>query len=682
MKEKQKIATICPYCGCGCGLYVVVENDKAVNIDYLSEHPLTQGALCPKGNAVLDIIYHRERLHRPLKKENATWVEITWDEAIRLVTDKFKQISKAYGANALGFLSSAKCTNEENYLLSKLARLLGTNNIDHCVRLCHAPTLTGLVSALGSGAMTNPITDLTNSSCIFIVGSNVAENHPIVCRWILDAKEKGAKVIIADPRYTPTAWMADIFLQLRPGTDAALINGMLHTTIEEDLYDRLFISSRTEGFEELCQTVSNYPPEKVMNITGVPGELIQEAARIYAKADASAIIYCMGITQHTLGHSNVVNLANLSLVCGQVGRPGAGILPLRGQNNVQGACDMGALPDFLPGYVPVTDEVGRRRIAQQWGVEDLPLKHGLTAVEMMNAIVEGKIKAMFIVGEETVSSNPNSNYVRKALENLEFLVVEDIFLTETAKIADLILPATSWAEKEGSITSMERRVQWTHQAIKPVGDERADWETICQIGNELGFGFDYCSADDILHEVNRVIPSYAGIAPERIKETVGGIIWPCPSTGHSGTPLLYEDAFGTPLGKGRIMPVEYEPMVESTESEYHLILITGRVVMHYNSGSMSRRTRSLLKRTPELFVEINPLDAEKIQISDGERVVISTKGGEITANALITQRILPGVIFVPFHFSGVNALTADTLDPQAKVPELKITHCKITKPES
>jgi len=677
---KEKAAAICPYCGCGCGLYVIAEDGKAVDIDYLEEDPLTQGTLCPKGNAALGMVYHRERLSHPLKKdEKGKLVKTSWEEAIELVTERLGQVRDTHGADALGFLSSAKCNNEENYLLAKLARLLGTNNIDNCTRLYHAPTLTGLISAFGSGAMTNPLTDLINSRCIFIIGSNLAENHPVISRLIWDAKESGTKVIVADPRYRPTAWMGDIYLQLRPGTDTALINGMLYTIINENLYQQEFINSKTEGFEQLRQVINRYHPEEVENITGVPRALFQKAARTYAKAEASVIIYGAGITQHTTGTGNVINLANLALVCGQVGRAGTGVLPLRYQKNGQGACDMGALPDFLPGYVSTADEAGRKRIAQQWGVDDLPSNSGLTALEMINAAAEGKIKAIYIMGEEPVTSYPNSNHVRQALENLEFLVVQDIFMTETAKLADVVLPAACWVEKEGSITNTERRVQWTHQAIKPPEEAKADWEIICQVGNKMGLNFPYSKADDILRETNQVIPSYAGITSERIRETIGGIIWPCPTPEHPGTPIQYTDGFETPDGKGRIQAVEYQPPAEPADNEYPLILTTGSLVMHHGSSSMTRRTQALLKILRDPFVEINSSDAQKLQIEEEEKIIIATRRGELVVKAAISQRILPGVVFLPFNLPKINTLTLDALDSKAKTPEYKVAACKISK---
>ncbi len=679
MKQRQKIAVICPYCGVGCGLYLNVDDGRIAGIEYLEQHPLTSGALCAKANAVLEFIHHPARVVCPLKKRNGGWQEISWEEALDTVATKLMEMIDGYGPDAVGFIASSKCTNEENYALAKLARLLGTNNIDNSARLCHAPTLTSLVPMLGSGAMTNPITDLANSQCILIVGSNLAENHPIISRYIFEAKEKGAKIIVVDPRFTPTAWMADIFLQLKPGTDVALINGMIYTIIKANLLNYDFITSRTEGFDQLRQIVSSYTPERVSRITGVTSEAFEEAATIFATAGASAIIYCMGVTQHTRGSDNVTSLANLALICGQIGRQGAGIFPLRGQNNVQGACDMGALPDYFPGYIPVDKTPVNAKLAQHWKMKELPSKPGLTMVEMINAAAEGKLKALYIVGEEVVISNPNSDHVCKALQQLEFLVVQDIFLTETAKLADVVLPGACWAEKEGTFTNTERRVQWTNLAVRPIREAKADWEIISQIGDKLGLELSYSCVEEILREINEVVPSYHGITPERIKQDVAGLFWPCPSEEHPGTPILHINSFATSNGKAKMVPVEYMPLFELTDDEYPLILTTGRMGLHYNSGSLTRRARSLTRAVHELYVEIHPSDASKYDIQPDSRVSIGTKRGEIAAKVVITERILPGVVFVPFHFPGVNRLTSDTMDSRAKIPELKVTGCKIKK---
>jgi formate dehydrogenase alpha subunit len=599
------------------------------------------------------------------------------------VSQKIGQVRQAHGPNALGFLASAKCTNEENYLFQKLARLLGTNNVDHCARLCHAPTVVGLSRALGSGAMTNPIPDLANADCIFIIGSNLAENHAPVARWVLRAKEKGARVIVADPRLTPTAWLADTFLPLKPGSDVALLNGLMHVIIEEGLTDRAFIAQRTSGYDELVKAVQDYTPDHVARITGVPPALIVEAARAYGKALSAAIVYCMGITQHTAGSDNVAACADLALICGQVGRPGAGLWPLRGQNNVQGACDVGALAEFYPGYQQVNDPVARQKFARAWGGESgigdrgSGIEPGLTVVEMMNAAAAGDIKAMYIMGEDPVNSDPNAGHVRQALEALDFLVVQDIFLSDTAQLADVVLPAAAWAEKEGTFTSTGRRVQWIHRAIAPPGQACDDLWIIGQVAQRLGFDFNYGSAGEVLSEINQLVPSYSGITPRRVAGTMGGLVWPCTKADHPGTPILHTEAFSTPDGRARIVPVRYTPPAEETSDNFPLVLTTGRVVVHHNAGSMTRRSPSLMERAPELFVEIHPSDAAQLDIAEGETVAITTARGEATAKARITDKIQTGAAFMPFHFPGTNQLTVDALDAEAKIPEFKVAAVRL-----
>jgi formate dehydrogenase alpha subunit len=539
--------------------------------------------------------------------------------------------------------------------------------------------VTGLIVTMGSGAMTNPIPDLGNAKCIFIIGSNLTENHPIVSQWVWDAKEHGAKVIVADPRHTPTAWMADIFLQLTPGTDIALLNGLMHVIIKEKLYHQDFVSRRTAGFDQLQEAVAEFDPATVEKISGVPSNLLQETARLYAKSEAAAIVYCMGITQHTCGHDNVVSCSNLALLCGQVGRPGTGVLPLRGQTNVQGACDMGALAGFLPGYVSVAEPNGREKIARLWGRENLPSQPGLTVVEMMNAAGEGKIKGIYVMGENPVVSDPHTHHVEEALKKVDFLVVQDIFLSETAKLAHIVLPAASWAEKEGSLTNTERRVQWAHKAINPIDETKADWQIISEVANKLGFQYHYTCLEDILREINKAIPAYGGITPERLKGQIGGLTWPCPTSDHPGTPILHRESFRTADGLGKLIPVTHQPPVELPDQEYPLILTTGRVVMHYNGGSMTRRSASLLKRSPGLFVEMNPSDAQKLRITADEKVKVITRRGDTIAKVSITKKLSPGVVFMPFHFPGTNILTVDALDKRAKIPEYKVAACKIAK---
>jgi len=696
MTQQSLIPTICPYCGVGCGLYVAVEDGRAVGLEYMPEHPVSEGSLCPKGNAVLEVLNHPDRLQYPMKKTNGGWEHISWPEALDLVAERLRTTRDSRSADSLGFLASAKCTNEENYLFQKLARLLGTNNVDHCARLCHAPTVVGLARAFGSGAMTNPIPDLANADCVFIIGSNLAENHAPVARWVLRAKEKGARVIVADPRLTPTAWLADTFLPIRPGTDVALLNGLMHVIIEEGLTDPAFIGQRTSGYDELVKVVQDYTPDDVAHITGVPPALIVEAARAYGKASSAAIVYCMGITQHTTGSDNVAACANLALICGQVGRPGAGLWPLRGQNNVQGACDMGALAEFYPGYRRVDDPQAAETFRQAWGSNlQLPISNpnpnpGLTVVEMMDAAAAGEVKAMYIMGENPLLSDPNAGQVRQALEALDFLVVQDIFLTETAQLADVVLPAAAWAEKEGTFTSTGRRVQRSHRAVAPPGKARDDLWIIGQVAQRLGFNFferqGLLTAASVLSEVNQLVPSYGGIAPQRIFErqglltaASGGLFWPCPEADHPGTPILHTEAFSTPDGRARIVPVRYIPPAEEISAGFPLVLTTGRVAVHHNAGSMTRRSPSLMERAPELFVEIHPTDAAQLGIVEGEAVAVTTARGNTTARARITDKVRAGAAFMPFHFSGTNQLTLDALDAEAKIPEFKVAASSIGK---
>jgi formate dehydrogenase major subunit len=593
--ETIQVPSICPYCGVGCGFYTEVEGGRVKNIEYMLEHPINEGALCSRGNAALEVVYHPERLHYPLKKEGSEFKRISWDEAIGIVSSKLNEIKEKFGPDAVGFLASAKCTNEENYLMQKLARVFGTNNVDHWSSLCLSSTVAGLTTSVGAGDMTNPLSDLANSDCILVIGSNYAESHPVAARWVFEAKDRGAKIILADPRKTPISWSADIFLRLKPGADAVLLNGMLKTIIDEPNFsfekkslikrnqeefidERLlnseFIRNRTKGFSELKDFIKNVDFKEVELITGVDAALIQEAARVYAKPSphllggqgGAAIVWAMGITQHINGTDNVINCANLALITGHIGRPGAGLFPLRGQNNVQGACDMGALAPLLPGYVPacaasvaagrqISDEEGRRRIAKEWDLNELPSQPGLTVVEMMNACSEGSIKAMYIMGENSIVSDPNTHHVQEALEKTDFLVVQDIFLTETAQLADVVLPAACWAERSGSSTTTERRVQWQPKVVEPLGEVKADWEIIMTIARNMGLEkfFPYQSPEYILREINRTVLAYAGITPERVKN-IGGLTWPCPDTEHPGTPILYTDKFNTADGLGKLTP--------------------------------------------------------------------------------------------------------------------------------
>ncbi|MDP3014127.1 MAG: formate dehydrogenase subunit alpha, partial [Candidatus Subteraquimicrobiales bacterium] len=492
------VPTICPYCGCGCGLNLVSVNGKIKGVEPWKRNPVNEGKLCPKGNFSYEFINHKDRLKSPLIKENGNFREASWDEALNQIAKRFQRIIDE-DPDLISFLSSARCTNEDNYVLQKFARaVVGTNNIDNCAALCHGPTVSGLNLTFGSGAMTNSISDIEKSECIFIIGSNPLEQHPLIGRRILKAKTNGAKIIVVDPRYTPTAKHADLFLPLLPGTDVALINSLMHVIIRESLEDKDFIENRTQGFEKLQDVVRDYSPESVEKITGIPAHLIEEAALMYGKTGNSSIVYCLGITEHTMGMDNVMSLANLAMLTGNIGKEGGGLNPLRGQNNVQGVCDMGAHPFLYPGYKKYVLDFVREDAQCQWGCGELNGLPGLQMVEILEAAHDSRMKAMFIMGENPVFSEPETLKVKKSLLNLETLIVQDIFLTETAELADIVLPAASWAEKDGTFTNTERRVQRVRKAAAPPGDARADWQIICDLAKVMGSDlFSYSSEEEI-----------------------------------------------------------------------------------------------------------------------------------------------------------------------------------------
>ncbi|MFH1328708.1 MAG: formate dehydrogenase subunit alpha [Candidatus Bathyarchaeota archaeon] len=677
------IPTICPYCGVGCGLKLKVEDESVIGLEYWENNPVNEGSLCPKGNTLQELVYHKDRLRYPLIKENGTFKKVSWDIAFTTFAKKFLEVRDKYGPDAIAIFASAKCTNEENYLLQKFARaVIGTNNIDHCARLCHAPTVVGLNKAFGSGAMTNTFKDFIDSNCIFIIGANPFEQHPVAAKRILDARDKGAKIIVADPRFTHTAWHAGLYLQHKPGTDVALLNAMINVILKEGLEDKKFIQAQTKGFEELKKSIAKTTPEWAEEITGVPAQKIREAAITYAKANRASIVYSMGITQHTTGSDNVQSIANLAMLTGNIGRPGTGVNPLRGQDNVQGACDMGCLPGVYSGYQSVANPDMRKKIEEGWGISKLPDKPGLTVTEVTSAILEGKIKALYIMGENVVITDPDSLRVEEALKKLEFLAVSDIFPTETSEFANLIFPAASWAEKEGTVTNTERRVQLRRMAIEPLGESKPDWMIICELAKRLGAktGFNFSSPEEIFNEMRNLTPQYSGITYERLSR-LSGINWPCPSEDHDGTPILYTSKFATSDGKGVFNKTEFKPPVERPNKEYPFILTTGRVIHHYNSGSMTRRTKELVKEVPESYVEISETDALKLGIKDGDHVLVKSRRGEIKVKAKITIQVPPGIVFIPFHFAEgrANILTHHSLDPVAKIPEFKALAVSIHK---
>jgi formate dehydrogenase major subunit/formate dehydrogenase alpha subunit len=526
--------------------------------------------------------------------------------------------------------------------------------------------------------MTNTIGDVEEANVILLTGSNTTENHPVLSTFVKRAvKFKGAKLILVDPRRIKMAEFADMWLRQHLGTDVAWINGMMHVIIKEELYDRTFVENRTTGFEELRKVAEKYTPEYVESITGIPANDLIEAARLYAGAKAGAILYCMGITQHTTGTDNVKSLANLAMLCGNLGIRGGGVNPLRGQNNVQGACDMGGLPDVFSGYQKVIDLGARKKMEDAWGITGLPDKPGLKVTEMIPKAHDKTMKALYIVGENPLVSDPDLNHAEKSIKNLDFLVVQDIFMTETAELADVVLPSACFAEKEGTFSNTERRVQRVRKAVDPPGDSKDDWKIICEISSRMGYQMSYESSRAIMEEISRVTPSYAGISYDRLEEE--GIHWPCPTPDHPGTPVLHTQAF--PIGKGVFHAIEYIPPAEQTDEDYPLYLTTGRIIYQYHTGTMTMKSEGLNERAPENFVEISPADARKYGFDNGTMAKIASRRGDITAKIRISPAAVRGTVFIPFHFaqSAANKLTNAALDPVSKIPEYKVCAVKLSK---
>jgi len=676
--EFTKVKTTCNYCGVGCNFDFNIKDGKIVKVTSNPESVVNGINLCVKGRFGYDYIHSKDRLTTPLIKRNGKFEKASWEEAYQLISSEFTQIKKESGSDSLAVLSSAKCSNEENYLLMKFSRaVLGTNNLDHCARLCHSATVAGLTQAFGSGAMTNSIEEIANASVIYLTGSNTTENHPIIALEIKKAVTKnGAQLIVADPREIELVKYATLWLRQRPGTDVALFNGLMNVIISEGLEDKEFISERTEGYEELKNTVLKYPPEVVEKITGVPADYIRKAARIYAAAPTVSLIYSMGITQHTTGTDNVLSTANISMLTGNVGKESSGVNPLRGQSNVQGACDMGALPDVYSGYQKVIDPQIREKFSKAWGVE-LSDKVGLTVIEILNAAYEGEIKGLFVMAENPAMSDPDLNHAIEALKKVEFLVVSDIFMSETAELADVVLPGVSIAEKDGTITNTERRVQRIRKAVEPVGESKPEWQMICELAEEMGYNMSYNNPGEIMEEIAQLTPSYGGIYYSRLEKE--GLQWPCLDANHPGTKYLHKDKFSR--GKGKFSAIEFKEAAELPDEEYPLLLTTGRVLYHFHTGTVTRRSKGLNEIYPDALVEISPHDAEELKIKNGEFVEVTSRRGKIKAKAKVTEKSGRGEVFISFHFkeAAVNLLTNAALDPIAKIPEYKVCAVKVKK---
>jgi formate dehydrogenase major subunit/formate dehydrogenase alpha subunit len=526
--------------------------------------------------------------------------------------------------------------------------------------------------------MTNSIAELENADCILVIGSNTTEQHPMVASRIVAAKDRGAGLIVVDPRTTQLAQFADVHLRIRPGTDIALVNALMNVIITQGLEDTAFIAQRTEGYAELREKVMGYTPDRAAEVCGLSADDVRRAALMYGKAERGSIVYCMGITQHTTGTDNVKTLANLAMLAGNVGRESTGVNPLRGQNNVQGACDVGALPDVFTGYQRVDNDNVRSKFEEAWGT-GLSAQPGFTLTEMFDAARDGKLKAMLIMGENPVLSEPDSRHAREALDRLEFLAVQDIFLTQTAEMAHVVLPAASFAEKEGTFTSTDRRVLRVRKAVEPVGESKPDWQIVCELARVMGSGdFAYSEPAEIMSEITALTPSYGGISHERLDKGESPA-WPCPTEDHPGTPFLHGDMFAR--GKGMFFPIDYAPPAEAPDEQFPLVLTTGRVMFQYHTGTMTRRTPKLERESSSAFVEINTEDAGKLGISDGDLVSVKSRRGQIDVSASVIEGVKPGVVFVPFHFAeaAANILTLDSRDPVAKIPEFKVCAVSVSK---
>lgn len=679
----RSVLTTCPYCGCGCRFFLQVVDGRVVGVQPCKSDEISQGRLCIKGYNAHAFVHHPDRLTKPMvgAKGSKELEAASWDNAIGTVVKELKRVKERHGPDAIQVLASAKCTNEENYLIQKFARaVLGTNNVDHCARLCHASSVVGLAQTFGSGAMTNSSPEFEEAKCVFVIGSNTLESHPLIGTRIAKAKAAGAKLIVADPRRTALAKLADIHLQQMPGTDIALVNGMLNVILSKGLHNKDFIEAQTEGFEAVAEVVAKYTPESVEKITGVPKDDIVRAAETYASAGAASIAYAMGITQHTVGVGNVQVLANLAMATGNLGKPLAGLNPLRGQNNVQGACDMGGLPNVYSGYQPVNDPKSNAKFSEAWRAE-LPDKPGLTVTEAVEAAHEGKVKAMLVFGENMMLSDPDINQVREALQRLEFMAVADIFITETAELAQVVLPAASYAEKDGTFTATDRRVQLVKRAIEPLGAARPDWQIVCELAKAMGAqGFGFSSPSEIMDEVAVLTPQYAGISFDRLERET--LFWPCPDKTSKGARILHVGKFTR--GKGLFVPVEHQDPAELPDKDYDLVLTTGRILFQYHTGTMTRRSPKLEREASEPFVEMNRADAAKRGIRNGDKVRVASRRGRIELKALVGDKVAEGVVFIPFHYveAAANALTIGAYDPKAKIPEFKVCAVSVKRSQA
>ncbi len=678
---KTTVQTTCPFCGCGCSVCLEVKYGRVVRVTPGSETAVNKGTLCARGSYGYDFIHSPDRLLKPLVNVNGKFEAVSWEEALELVSTQFCQIKDEYGGASLGVLGSSKCTNEENYLLQRFARtVLGTNNIDNCSRLYSAATCIGLGASIGIPGTTNCLNDLERAEVILVIGADPSSSAPAVSYAIKRAvKQRGVKLLLIDIRRTKLSLFAHLWLRPKIGTDAALINGLARVIIDENLLDEEFVSRKTDNFEAFEESLKRYTPQYVETITGVPSEYICEAARLYAKASQAAIVYGTGITQHLSGASSVKALANLALLTGNVGRKGGGIYALQKENNARGACDMGTLPNFLPGYHSITDAESRKKFEERWQTS-LPAEAGLTALEMMEQVKRGKIKGMYIVGENPVLSLPHSKLIREILSSLKFLVVQDLFLTETARFASVVLPAASFAEKDGTFTNFEGRIRNVQKAISAPGESLPDWEIILRLADKMGIHLPYSSPQQVMDEIAEVCElgsyslyeavNFADSGERNLDKAESGSSW--------AVSRIHGSQF--PKGFARFCPVEYSLQLKSKKG-YPFILVSGSMVGHFGTGSRTSRSARLRKFWLEALVEICQSDAKKLGIADGEKVRIISPTGEVIAKTRTSDSLPEGMLFMPASFpdAAVNELFDIALDSETKTPSLKACSVRIEK---
>jgi formate dehydrogenase major subunit len=688
----REVHSVCPYCGVGCQLTYQIKDDKIVAVAG-REGPANQNRLCVKGRFGFDYVHHADRLQVPLIRKDGVpkhdvaidplnpWThfrEATWEEALERAAGGLKRIRDERGGGALAGFGSAKGSNEEAYLFQKLVRTgFGTNNVDHCTRLCHASSVAGLLEGVGSGAVSAPFMAAADADVIVVIGANPTENHPVAATFFKNAVERGARLVVMDPRGTALKRHATHMLQFKPGRDVAMLNAMLHTIVEEELYDRQYVQANTEDFEKLVENVRDFPPEQMEAICGIPAATLREVARLYARAEAAIIFWGMGISQHIHGTDNTRCLIALALVTGQIGRPGTGLHPLRGQNNVQGASDAGLIPMFFPDYKSVEDAETRAFYEDFWGAR-LDPKRGLTVVEIMDAIHAGSIRGMYIMGENPAMSDPDVQHARDALAALEHLVVQDIFLTETAKYADVVLPASAWPEKDGTVTNTNRQVQIGRKALPLPGQARQDLDIIVALARGLGLDWSYAHPREVFAEMAEAMPSLRNITWERLQRE-NSVTYPCDAPDEPGHEIVFGNGFPTASGRGRFVPARLVSPAEEPDQDYPMVLTTGRQLEHWHTGSMTRRASVLDDLEPEAVAYVSARDMERLGLRSGQSLRVSTRRGTIELKARIDGAIPPGLVFIPFAYAeaAANVLTNPQLDPFGKIPEFKYCAARI-----